>query len=208
MAKQCKKFYRDGFGSRHNSLFSPGPDFHLNACVGRNGGPAGLTRYAKGYFEAGARLVKSLQEDPIEVDWLVYPLVMVYRHGIETALKHLGRVLPALFDETAEVKLTHKLMDNWNLVRRYLAQLEVEAKEIEQVEGKLTEFIQIDPNGETFRYPEARDGTRHLQDTSLINVEVFGEGMAYVATFLEGCCDWADHLYEQKCEMASYFGQD
>jgi len=208
MSKQRKRFYQDGFGNRHNSLFSPGPNFHLNAGVGKNGGPAGLTRYARGYFEAGARLVKSLQEDPLEVDWLIYPLVMVYRHGIETALKHLGKVLPALCDETAEVKLTHRLMDNWKVVRRYLEQIEVEAEEIEQVESKLTEFVQIDPNGETFRYPESRDGTRHLQDTSLINVEVFGEGMRYLSTFLEGCCDWADHLYDQKCEMADYYGRE
>lgn len=68
------------------SLFSPGRNMQLNACVGKNGGPAGVDRYASGYFEAGARLVKSLQDEPSRVDCVIYPLVMVNRHGIETAL--------------------------------------------------------------------------------------------------------------------------
>lgn len=37
MSKQPKVFYKDWFGQVHNSLFSPGPNDQLNACVGRNG---------------------------------------------------------------------------------------------------------------------------------------------------------------------------
>ncbi len=219
MSKAKRPVYQDGFGRVHNSLFRPGPNMKLNACVGKNGGPAGFDRYAGGYFEAGKRLVKSLQEDPWDVDSLIYPLVMVYRHGIETALKHLGKMLPFVCDETAEIKLTHRLMDNWKLVRRCMEKLGEDPKGLSQIESKLKELLQIDPNGETFRYPEAKDGTPHLQDTSLINVEVFGEEMAFLAQFFEGSCYWADHLLEYKCEavqderaaekeMLDYYGWD
>src|SRR5262245_9827146 len=114
MIKARRGFVEVGCGQGHNSLFCPGPNWKLNACVGRNGGPAGFERYARGYFEAGARLVKSLQEDPRGVDLVIYPLVMNYRHGIEAALKHIARVLPALCDVTREGKRktpNHKLMD-------------------------------------------------------------------------------------------------
>ncbi len=195
-----KPVYQDGFGRVHNSLFRPGQNTRLNACVGRNGGPAGFDRYAGGYFEAGKRLVKSLQEDPWDVDSLIYPLVMVYRHGIETALKHLGKILPFVCDETAEVKLTHTLMDNWKVVRRCMEKLGEAPDGLSQIESKLKELLQIDPSGATFRYPEAKNRTPHLQDTSLINAEVFGEEMAFLAQFFEGSCYWADHLLEQKCE--------
>jgi hypothetical protein len=209
------------FGSKHNSLFSPGPNMHLNACVGKNGGPAGFDRYASGYFEAGARLVASLQADSHSVDCVIYPLVMTYRHGIEIALKHLARVLPQFCDETAEPKLTHHLLDNWKTVRRFLSEMEAGDAGLDQVESLLKDFVEIDPRGESFRYPEGKDGGLLLQDTSLINVEVFGEGMAFIAKYLEGACYWAEHLEEQMAEglqcqmeidqeamseMAAYYG--
>src|SRR5689334_20004211 len=103
-----------------NSLFRSGPDSHLNACVGRNGGPADLARYATGYFDAGARLIRSLEDDHSWVDCLVYPIVMLYRHAIEVALKCLAKKIPPLFDDHAELRMTHKLIDNWAIVRPLL----------------------------------------------------------------------------------------
>jgi hypothetical protein len=169
-------------GKGHNNLFCSGPNWKLNACVGRNGGRAGFDRYARGYFEAGARLVRSLQDDPIGVDIVIYPLVMNYRHGIEAALKYLAKVLPTICDESPEGKATHKpnhrLMDDWKLVRPLLARVEVEERELEEVESTLKELVEIDPNGTSFRFPKALDGTPSLQDITLINVEVFGQSMA------------------------------
>jgi hypothetical protein len=199
MSKDAKH-ERRGFGQKHNNLFGPGPNIHLNACVGRNGGPADFYRYAFGYFDAGDRLVRSLQEDPALVDCVIYPLVHLYRHGIETVLKHLGRQLPFLCGDTAEIKLTHKLLDNWVLVRPYLQQLGADAETLDRVGEKLQEIVEIDPNGETFRYPEAIDGTLHLQDTSLINVEVFAEEMEWLASFFKDVCYHAEDLFDAKCE--------
>jgi hypothetical protein len=202
---QTKVFFDHGpFGNKHNNLFRPGPRMRLNACVGKNGGPAGFDRYARGYFEAGARLVASLKEDSWGVDTLIYPLVMVYRHGIEIALKHLGKVLPPLCDKKPEVKSTHKLLDNWNSVRGLMKELGEDGDTIKQMDSLLQDFVEIDPRGENFRYPETRDGSRVLQDTSLINVEVFGENMAFLAQFLEGACYWAEHLREMKADQMAY----
>jgi hypothetical protein len=192
------------FGKKHNNLFRPGPNMRLNACVGKNGGPAGFDRYANGFFAAGARLVASLKEDPWEVDLIVYPLVVTYRHGVEVALKHLCHVLPGLCDEKADVKLTHRLLDNWKTVRRLLEHLGEGCDDITRVDAALKDIVEIDPRGENFRYPLAKDGTRVLQDTSLINVEVFGAEMDFVARFFEGCCCWADHLWECKCDQMAW----
>jgi hypothetical protein len=190
-----------GVGPKHNSLFRPGPNFHLNACVGRNGGPADFHRYAFGYFEAGERLVKSLQEDHASVDLLIYPLVHLYRHGIEAVLKHLGRELPILCNEKATVKQTHKLLDNWASVRHHLQQLQAaDAKTLDSVEEKLKEIVEIDPNGETFRYPKAKDGKMHLQETSIINAEVFAEEMQGLVEFFENACTIADAMFDAECE--------
>ena len=203
MAKRIV-FDHGPFGRKHNNLFRPGPNLRLNACVGKNGGPAGFDRYANGFFAAGARLVDSLKEDPLEVDLLVYPLVVTYRHGVEVALKHLCRVLPGLCDEQAEVKLTHHLLDNWKTVRRLLKKLDVDGKDVARVDATLKEFVEIDPRGENFRYPLSKDGDRVLQETSLINVEVFGDEMGFIALYFEGCCCWADHLREAKHDQLAW----
>src|ERR1700730_3063378 len=89
--------YHDQFGDKHNSLFRPGPNSSLNACVGRNGCPADFSRLARGFFEAGNRLVESAKISNKDVDLLIYPLVFNYRHGVEAALKYLGKQLPVLF---------------------------------------------------------------------------------------------------------------
>jgi hypothetical protein len=212
MTKKQSGSVKVGSGKGHNSLFRSGPNWKLNACVGRNGGQAGFARYARGYFEAGARLVRSLQDDPVGVDIVIYPLVMNYRHGIEAALKHLAKVLPILCDESPESKATHKpnhrLMDDWKLVRRLLARVEVEERELKEIESTLIELVEIDPNGTSFRFPKALDGTVSLQDITLINVEVFGQRMAHLAEFLENGCGWVDHLYAEKCEYEQYMAGD
>ncbi len=94
------------FGRKENDLFSGGNDTDLNACVGWNGGPADFGRYAQGYFEAGERLVKSLRRDPYEVDGVIYPLVMVYRHGVEAMLKQLA-VMSSVLAEGEAGSLFH-----------------------------------------------------------------------------------------------------
>jgi hypothetical protein len=188
----------------HNSLFSPGPNGWLNACVGRNGGFPGFDRIALGYFEAGEILVKRLQQDRSQLDCLIYPLVQTYRHGIETMLKHLVLLLSRLRDESNAMRYTHYLVDNWKIVRRHLIALDVEESEFTSIDRILADLVEIDATGETFRYPRARDGSRHLEETTHINIEVFAEGMAVLKRFLEGCHCWASEMLSQKLNMDSH----
>jgi hypothetical protein len=125
---------------------------------------------------------------------------MLYRHGIETALKHLGRVLAFVCDEPKQIKLTHKLWDNWRIVRSCMEKVGEGVDELDQIESKLNDLLELDPNGEVFRYPETREGSPYLQDTSLINVEVFAVEISLIATFFDGACAWADHLVDLKQE--------
>jgi hypothetical protein len=189
---------------KHNRLFGPGPNGWLNACVGHNGGFPGFDRIASGYFEAGETLVKRLQQDRQGLDCLIYPLVQTYRHGIETMLKHLVLLLSRLRDESDRMQYTHRLIDNWGIVRKHLIALEVEESEFADVDRILADLVEIDATGETFRYPRARDGSRHLEETTHINVEVFAEGMAVLKRFFDGCYCWASEMLSQKVEMESY----
>jgi hypothetical protein len=202
-----------GYGKKQNDLFAPGPNIRLNACVGWNGGPADFCRYSSGYFLAGQRLVESVENDSMRcVDLLVYPIVMVYRHGVETALKYLRRRLPVLFVEPTEFKLDHDIKVKWKAVRGYLERLKGSAGpgELNKIEKAINNLVELDPNGMVFRYPEDKAGAMHLEETHIINVRVFADGMKPLCDFLENCCGWVDDLIDQHQEFMQemrYLGQ-
>jgi len=196
------------FRGKHNSLFSPGPNGWLNACVGKNGGYAGFDRLAQGYFKAGAVLVERFRWDRCGLDLLIHPLVQTYRQGIENMLKYLALLLTRLQGSNDKLAYTHRLLDNWQTVRKYLTDLDVEKYELDRVEHILSDVVEIDATGETFRYPRSRDGKRHLEDTTHINVEVFADGMIALTTFFDGVYCWATEMLDQELEMEQYYNGD
>lgn len=189
---------------KQNNLFRRGPNGWLNACVGANGGFAELDRIARGHFAAGQLIVERLRHDRQGLDCLIYPLVQTYRHGIEAMLKHLVLLVSELCDTPGDVRYTHRLIDNWRILRERLIELEVEDVEIEIVEDILIDFIEIDATGEAFRYPTSRTGLRHLEQTTHVNVLVFADGMGAVCDFLENCYCWAVDAIQNKHEMQSF----
>lgn len=196
-----RRFNRGSFGNKHNSLFGPGPVGHLNACVGRNGGPASFGRYAQGYFIAGRWIVERAVEDSTGVDLIVYPLVMAYRQGVEAMLKQLAATISFLCADKQKWCKTHDLTDNWGIAKKYLPEIGVPKGEIDEADSIINDLVEIDPKGEVFRYPLSRDGEQHLDGTSLINVLVFAEGIDKLARFLESCTDWAAQNLEWRADM-------
>ena len=166
------------FGYKENDIFRRGPQTRLNACVGPNGGPYDFEDYARGYFLAAKSQLAAICENSAYVDILIYPLSYCYRHGIELAFKHLARELPGLFRENGTISMTHKLNDNWRRVRGYLCKrpefFDPDDRLISYTDKVLKDFLEFDPGGDVFRFPENRDGELHLQDARIINVEVLG----------------------------------
>ena len=75
---------------KQNDLFrGENTQYHLNACVGKNGGPWKLFDYAYGYFHAADLAVESLVENPMRVDVAIYQIAYMYRHAVELSLKSL-----------------------------------------------------------------------------------------------------------------------
>ncbi len=168
---------------KQNDLFRGGPRIQLNACVGTNGGPYDLFAYSRGYFHAGERLVRSLIASSRLIDLAIYPLVFTYRHAVELGLKDLAGLLPRVWRESHGIHLTHKLMDNWQSVLPYLTRAPVfdpNDPVVAAVQKTLANLVEMDPTGEAFRFPTARDGSPFLQDTALINVPVFAKQLIVV----------------------------
>src|SRR5579884_3110751 len=145
----------------------------------------------------------SILEDNWYADVLVYPLVFTYRHAIELGIKHLGSMIPKIYDDKSKIKFTHDLEDNWKTVRTYLERDKNFGGRdlVKQINKILRDFLHIDPTGEAFRYPIARVGSAFLQDTSIINIEIFAKTMIYVAETFEYWFDMVDEYWVAKCEV-------
>ncbi len=162
-----------------NRTFSLGGDefTHLNACVGNNGFVDKLT-YANGYGKATKLLIEAVIEDNISifVDDIVYPICFNARHHIELFLKWAVPKVKAIRNTSSEIHLstTHDLEKLFGELDRLCNKTDFRLGFLtSKMAGFINDFCEIDPTGQTFRYPDNRENARHLEKTPIINILVF-----------------------------------
>jgi len=190
----------------YNSLFRPGPNFSLNACVGTNGGPYDFGSYAEGFFEAGFQIVDAIKRGEWTIDILVYPAVFDFRHGIELYIKHMTILANRLLATGQKMELGHGILKNWAALTHLFADLEnphFDTLEIDIVRDILTDFVEIDATGQVFRYPEDNKGQPHLRQISVINVEVLTDGMRVVFDLFQSWDSGLNVLLEERQRSTS-----
>ena len=165
------------------SPFGENKQWQFNACVGPNGGPYDYMDYARGYFHAGHLISEGLiKNDGVGVDTLIYPLLYLYRHALELSLKDF------LKNSKEPVIHVHKLDVLWDRIEKRLYSL-VSSKEkketLDILKGIVASFCFIDPNGETPRFPEDKEGNLFLQDMRIINIIPIYEKMKEAEKIVE-----------------------
>jgi len=164
---------------KENALFRG--DFQrsqYNACVGDNGGPYDLFDYAHGYFESTRLLLQSVgKAHGVAVDILVYPICLNFRHAVELFIKYLISDLAKLVGSHSKFESTHSLQKNWDTAKTLIekSELDVDPDEVALLAQVISDIMDVDPNGNIFRYPESIKGDQHLKDWALINLAVIGE---------------------------------
>jgi hypothetical protein len=179
---------------RQNNLFRGDPgNSRLNACVGDNGGRYDLFDYAHGYFAATKKILEAAKhfEVGVATDTLVYPACYNFRHSIELFIKYMVATYSQMLkDDTIRFEFRHGLMENWRTVTVAASRLgwsPFEGDEVALVEKTIAEFMEIDPNGVIFRYPDSIRGEQHLQEWSLINLGIVEQRACTVFRIFE---DW------------------
>ena len=149
-------------------------DIQTNACVGNNGWVDAIT-YADGFDLAVRNLCEKVLANQAPADAAIYPVAFCARHRIELGLKaqilSLRRVSRAAKQGDVDITRLHDLKVLWTSFtelaygfdRRYAAG-------IEAIDPIVLDFAQIDPTGQTFRYPHDRAGGKHLVETRLVNI--------------------------------------
>lgn len=160
----------------------------FNACVGNNGQPD-MEEYASGFFDAALFLSEAVIKDSRKypVDLIIYPIAFNMRHGVELWLKHFLKQIKHIrsqkiskltkdlqiqgFVTEVDMTKTHDINVFW---RWFKFNSEKKDYRFKEMNHKLSEYIsdigEIDPTGQTFRYPFDTESLKHLVNTPIINI--------------------------------------
>lgn len=177
------------------ALFIQGEDWYNNAMLGCvYYSPWDI--YAAGYKDAADALVGALAERKASLDSVVYPLVFLYRQGLELQLKLILPLARRLAGKEAGADIGHKLMPLWNELRQHLEQLDPreDDKDLPAIEDFIRQLDTVDPGSFAFRYPTTKRGEVSLPELRHINVRHLSEVMDSVFMLLGGIHSWLGEM--------------
>lgn len=163
--------------NRINTTFGGDDPTWANACVGNNGSP-GYWDYAKGFSQAASLLIdKVIQDQGAEhsVDELIYPVCFNMRHSVELRLKDaISELIKlALYRKTSlefDLNRSHDIGEIWRFFAAKSASFDDRFTIINaRLDTTIVDFSEIDPYGQTFRYPLNTKSQKHLVDIGIIN---------------------------------------
>lgn len=187
-----------------NKTFKCGNPFWANACVGNNGIVSYIT-YAEGFSKAANTLLKYvLNNNGDHVDSYIYPICFNMRHSIELRLKGAVEKLLKLStiksNNLPEFNLisSHDIGNIWNYYKVESERLDTRFVSVNALmEPTILDIAQIDPTGQTFRYPYNIDKKKHLIKQSTINCLTLYEKFSELELFFNNLYDLTLSLIEE-----------
>lgn len=170
--------------------------------------------YVEGYKNAADYLVeRSVSEH--EMDFLVYPIIFLYRHYLELQLKDLFQQLREYHNLSCELSYNHDLTQLWNKIRPLMEKISNKSEDIENnnhIEARIKEFVRIDKGSFSFRYPVDKQGNSSLRNVpkqdgqDMINLLQVKGVVTSMATILSGVSEYVGVMLEYKDDMESEYG--
>lgn len=168
----------------------------------------GLLGRIFGYRRAVDILYQSLTASysRYDLDTVVFPYVMCWRHYLELQLKSLLVDFRGYYGESRNPGNTHNIDQLWKELRPLLTRFDSTAKSaIKHVGSAIKQISDLDPNGENFRYDTHRDGSKTLVGIDGINLAGLHKVLSGVANLLEGAHEAITAALDEKHEMESYY---
>jgi len=192
-------------------------DWKNNACL-RDGDEYA---YREGYRRGAQVLVRAVQETACDQDFLVYPIVFLYRHHIELVLKRVIKQAPYLIERPLTKAENdhlekHRLDLLWedfkpmaSAVTKAAGWSKLPPEDVQGIDDYIRQIFEVDPASYSLRYAHSKKGDPSLpKGLTHINLRHFGELMERLASYLGGLeaamCHLADLKQDFEAEMASY----
>ena len=180
----------------------PDPDWYLNACLHIT--PENWDTYAEGYRNAGNIIVQHVIDTHQNQDFLVYPIVFLYRQYLELRLKELLFVSSSLLGKNVSPPTVHNLLSIWGQVRPNIEEVwsDYQTKShLDAIEDKLKELCSMDPGSYAFRYPEDKKGIPTLAGMQHINLRHLRDVIQGISNVLDGSSMGMGEYLNTKHEM-------
>ncbi|WLG91590.1 hypothetical protein [Pseudomonas cucumis] len=191
-----------------NSTFRGAHPIWANACVGDNGSP-GYVEYSKGFSKAANMLITAVLDDHsvhLTTDVFVYPICFNMRHSVELRLKGAISALQTLASlKKSKIKFdfsgSHDIYKIWNFFKTESDKLDNRFQAItNHIEPTILDIAEVDPSGQTFRYPFSTQSSKHLTEVALINFAVLYQKFRNLEAKLDellNLYEWLQHEYNQ-----------
>lgn len=175
-------------------LFIDGDDYEQNAYLTHWYDGKGFFIYPTGYKLAAERLVELTKKEPHNADYLVFPIVFLYRQYLELRLKQIILDGGKISGNSINFPKTHRIDLLWESCKPVLNMIKLDgddevawhvATAIGNIEACILELGRIDPTSMAFRYPVDKENAPFLQGLTMVNVHHFGEAMNNIANYLE-----------------------
>lgn len=195
---------------RENATFRDGEPFFSNACVGNNGSP-NYYHYAKGYSSAANLLIEQTlkPESSYPVDTFVYPICFNMRHSIELRLKGAIEKLTNIYGHrkalpSFSLEGSHDIGKIWQYFKTNSVLLDNRLELYTRLlNDTIDDFADIDPTGQTFRYPYSTDKSKHLTTLGSINISILSERFRFIESILDSLEAYIDELGTE-CAWKTY----
>jgi hypothetical protein len=94
------------------------------------------------------------------------------RHAIEVYVKYIIADLSRVQGTDQQYRSGHSLLRNWKKARKLLNAIDHAAEDVTLFGGVIGHMEEVDPTGQTFRYPDSIKYDQHLKDWPSINLAV------------------------------------
>ena len=168
------------------------------------------------YKEAADIIISYIQDGKINVhpDMYFFPIAYLYRHGIELFLKKLIRhgIQLQTLREDKKLKKTmvdHNLYPLWNKVRIVLEKVwpNGDKNDLKNVERLIQEFHNIDPSGQSLRYPKDKTGKLTTEQLpASVDLKLLRNTCDGLFNFFEDCYDGLSEAIDGQNDMRHYYG--
>ncbi|HBH4764843.1 TPA: hypothetical protein KTG61_004865 [Escherichia coli] len=184
-------------------LLASDSDWHNNACL--NYMPDHGTAYTEGYRRAADILINHIDESGRDQDFLVYPVLFLYRHHLELLIKQIIGLALALAEDPDKhqyKKDDHNLNNLWPLAQKLILEVDdsYRPSDFKIVKEVVKALHQADERATDFRYARRNDGTRSLEGIHYVNTRRFGKKMGEASDLLDGVDNGLRYLLDCKAE--------
>lgn len=190
---------------KDDDLLELGDDWTNNACL--NYSSDELSIYSEGYKRAGNMLSDKLQKNRNGIDFLIYPLIFLYRHHIELELKIIIKEGNYLLEDEKVMRNHHKLHNLWDDAKKIIEEIWSDSPkdDLKTVEKTVLQLNDLDPGSYAFRYDRDKQGNKPNPDLNNIDIKKFSKVINNISAFFAGVSTAISVYNDHKNEMKRHY---